>query len=248
MMKINEQEKQLYEIISTLSGSNLPLVFKGALILKAAINDSQINRHTYDIDCDWISNPPTSQELERKLNEVISTTIPSVSFKLTRDYIVGKRSAGFDIYKDNELISEMDMSISSSSPSSKYYFGEIEFVGYSIENIIADKTTVLSSNKIFRRTKDFLDIYSVLTVCQINKRNITNIIKSKERTVGDFDSFFNRKEDLKHSFELLKGVINKPDFDIAYNLVSKYVEGFLNPETNLIWVPSKQEWIEEKSF
>ena len=73
-------------------------------------------------------------------------------------------------------------------------------------------------------------------------------MRKKGRKIEDFSFFLNRKEDVRHAYDKYKTAYQKPDFDIAYNLVSKYAEGFLKPETNLIWVPSKQDWIEEKSF
>lgn len=236
-------EDVLYQIIGVLSQEDLPLVFKGALVLKAACPTSAISRSTSDIDCDWIGDPPSTDDLEKEFNKIMSTNLPEISFVKTRDYIVGKKSAGFDILKNGLPISKIDLSISTSSPSRLYSYAEIEFVGYDLINIVADKTSVLSSNKIFRRTKDFVDMYMILVSNNINKSAVLDVINTKNRQLGNFDDFHNRIQDLAHAYELLKGVINKPDFDTVYHVLTEYVNGFSNSESDLIWDKSQLKWI-----
>lgn len=232
-----------YRIMELLSNSKLPLVFKGALVLKAARDNSSIDRLTYDIDCDWIGDPPSTKEIENLFNSIMLMAKEEIVFETTREYIVGLRSAGFNIYRNNKFFTKMDLSISKVISSNKYYYAQAEFTGYSLENIICDKTLVLSTEKIFRRIKDLVDIYTILLTKNITKEKVLRLAKNKNREFGSFDAFINKKDDLRHAYELLKGVINKPDFDEVYEMVNKYVVGMTNENKNMVWNHKKQKWI-----
>ena len=240
---MTELENKLFKIIGVIENSNLPIIFKGALTLKAARPVSEIDRITTDIDCDWIGSPPNLFQIEEKLNDAMAKYYPSISFKATRNYVIGKRSAGFNIFENNILLSKIDLSISSKSPSNRYHYGEINFTGYALDNIIADKVSVLSSAKIFRRTKDFVDIYSTIVVTDLAKENILNVLSIKKRELNDFTELLNRKDELEHSYNRMKGIINKPDFQSVYDVVVDFANGFINEEKKLIWEHNSLKWI-----
>ena len=240
---MTELENKLFKIIGVIENSNLPIIFKGALTLKAARPVSEIDRITTDIDCDWIGSPPNLFQIEEKLNDAMAKYYPSISFKATRSYVIGKRSAGFNIFENNILLSKIDLSIASKSPSNRYHYGEINFTGYALDNIIADKVSVLSSAKIFRRTKDFVDIYSTIVVTDLAKENILNVLSIKKRELNDFTELLNRKDELEHSYNRMKGIINKPDFQTIYDVVVDFANGFINEEKNLIWEHNSLKWI-----
>lgn len=190
--------------------------------------------------------PPETKQIEQKLNSIVSKELQNVHFKADRDYIIGKRSAGFRIYDGETEISKMDLSMNNATPSSRYYYAEASFTGYALENIIADKVSVLSGNKIFRRTKDFIDIYSLLITLDIEKKIIIETAKKKGRSFEDFDAFINRKNDLEHSYGLMKGIENKPDFDSVYDLVYRFVEGIRSDDTDIKWNHLESKWIKNE--
>ena len=146
--------------MNVLNDSDLPLIFKGALVLFRAKSSDIVVRGTNDIDCDWIVDPPTNSIIEKRLNEVAQKKLPNISFVLIREYEIGKKSAGFEILKDNVPVATMDMSIKAATSARMYYYGEYCFYGYDLMNIVSDKISVLSSKKIARRIKDLIDIFN----------------------------------------------------------------------------------------
>lgn len=55
---MNEVEVFMYKLMTSLNNMNAPIVFKGAMVLKAVQmkygNPSGIERETHDIDGDWV--------------------------------------------------------------------------------------------------------------------------------------------------------------------------------------------------
>ena len=228
--------------MSALNESKLPLVFKGALVLFQAKTNKDLVRTTSDIDCDWVVSPPTNKELETKLNEAIKEKLPHISFKQYRKYSIGKTSAGFEVLENGEPLTTMDVSIKPATSSQMYFVGECCFCGYDLMNIVSDKISVLSSNKIPRRIKDLLDIYSVCVGDDIYKSSILQQLKAKERELGDFSFFFNNKNDLEHAYNKYKTLVTKPKFDDVYSVVLLFVLGFID-ENKTVWSYENLRWL-----
>lgn len=55
------------------------------------------------------------------------------------------------------------------------------------------------------------------------------LIETSGRTIGDFDCFLNRIDDLKHSYEKFRfsGDVNKPAFEEVYDSVKEYISEML---------------------
>ena len=107
---IQTEEIILYEILKCLAQSDLPIIFKGALLTKLLVKDSKYNieRMTYDIDADWNGNLLTLEQLELKLNDIITSKLNNIKFKSFRNYGEGK-SAGFDILQNENKIASFDL-------------------------------------------------------------------------------------------------------------------------------------------
>ena len=223
----NDNYSSFYKIMSTIDADNLPIVFKGALVLRRAINNPTYSRQTKDIDCDWIEAPPTADQLEELLNRCFITSEPRISFKLSRPYIIGKQSAGFNIYADNSLLTTMDMSIKPVTSHCTYYVGEASFSGYTLPNILSDKIYVLSTDRIFRRIKDLIDIYCIISFQEISIDDIYSELKKKQRRLSDFNAFLNRKDEIEHAYSRFKGMDNKPDFEELYQTVYEFIQVFI---------------------
>ncbi|MBR0474905.1 MAG: nucleotidyl transferase AbiEii/AbiGii toxin family protein [Erysipelotrichaceae bacterium] len=230
MQKVNDlinDYSTFYKIMSTIEASKLPVVFKGALVLRQAIKNSIYSRQTKDIDCDWIGSPPTPEKIEELLNNCFTGTVPSISFKLSRPYVIGRQSAGFNIYADNSLLTTMDMSIKPVTSNCMYYVGESSFPGYTLSNILSDKIYVLSTDKKFRRIKDLIDIYCIISSHSIDTSTIFMELESKQRELADFNAFLNRKDEIEHAYNRFKGMDNKPDFKEIYQTVFEFIQVFL---------------------
>lgn len=106
------EETILYEILKCLAQSNLPIIFKGALLTKIIVKDSKydIERMTYDIDADWNGKLLTIEQLELELNNSITPKLNYIRLKSYRNYDEGK-SAGFDILQSEKKIASFDLDI-----------------------------------------------------------------------------------------------------------------------------------------
>ena len=236
-------EKLLYKIMSVLNEAKLPIIFKGALILFKAKSDPSMFRRTNDVDCDWVGDVLSSQELERILNNAIKEKLPHISFSLYREYEVGRTSAGFDILVDGKPFTTLDMSIRAETPFKLYYDENCSFYGYDLNNIVSDKISVLSSKKIARRIKDLIDIYSICIGDTIIKADVLDQLKKKNRDLEDFNFFMNNKTDIEHAYNKYRTIENKPEFNLVYDKAYDFIQGFLNDDNDIVWDFNKQKWI-----
>ena len=58
---LSTKEKLMYSILNNISNTNLPIVFKGALITKLILSNNgfeDVSRYTKDIDGNWIGKTP----------------------------------------------------------------------------------------------------------------------------------------------------------------------------------------------
>lgn len=153
----------LYQIIDSLHKMNVPVSIKGGLVLNAILNqyDANVNRKTIDIDADWLRRPPDINEMRNLLEQAIQLSYPDYTVHMTRNF--GERqSAGFNILdNENRIVTKIDIDVGKTPDTSLYKIQGITFRGASIENILADKITAISTHRVFRRTKDILDIYTL---------------------------------------------------------------------------------------
>ena len=101
--------------------------------------------------------------------------------------------------------------------------------------MIADKVSVISTDKVFRRVKDVVDLYYSSKVIPFNKTEIDSMLRKSNRHIGDFDGFLHRPEDLKHAYEKFRfrGDAEKPPFEEVYRTVNTYIRSIL-PKERLI--------------
>ena len=100
-MNINSKELLMYQFLIQISSTNAPIVFKGGLVTKRILgekNFSVTNRHTNDIDANWIGTPPTMNELVNTVNNSLGELRKSFFVKAHRDYSENT-SAGLTIYE-----------------------------------------------------------------------------------------------------------------------------------------------------
>lgn len=71
---MTKQEEIMYEIIGAITDTDLPIVFKGCLVLKLLLKENgfeEIERMTRDIDASWIETAPTMAVIAGEINQCL---------------------------------------------------------------------------------------------------------------------------------------------------------------------------------
>ena len=234
-MNITAEEKLMYEVMKAVYNSGIPVNFKGSMVLKACLLEAgytEDTRHTVDIDANWFSDtPPTGEQLAESLQKAITESGIDLVVRLYRMYEEG-RSAGFELIDEDsgEIIFTIDMDVNRPpQPTKIYEVAGIRFCGVAPIQMIADKVVAVSSEKVFRRIKDVVDLYYLSHVFAFNRENVLEAIKNSEKTLGSFHGFLHCTEDLRHAYEKSRfaGDVRKPLFDEIYNAAKTFIKDIL---------------------
>lgn len=237
-MNITAEEKLMYQVMKAIYESGIPISFKGSMVLKACLLEagySDETRHTVDIDANWnLDTPPSAEQMVESLQDAIEKSGIDLEVRLYRMY-GEKRSAGFELVErcTDEILFTMDIDVNRPvSPTKIYEVEGIRFCGVSPLQMIADKVSVVSTDKVFRRIKDVVDLYYISKVFEFHAADVRKILKNSERTLDSFDGFLHRSDELKHSYEKFRfsGGVNKPPFEEVYQRVRKYIKDVLPEE------------------
>ncbi|MCC8131126.1 MAG: nucleotidyl transferase AbiEii/AbiGii toxin family protein [Oscillospiraceae bacterium] len=231
---ITTEEKLMYQVMKAIYDSGIPIDFKGSMVLKACLLEAGYNeeiRHTVDIDANWYSdNYPTAEQMTGSLQKALDRSNIDLQVSLYRMY--GERcSAGFELSDSSgKVLFSMDIDVNRPVSSTKIY--EIEgfhFRGVSPSQMIADKVSAISTDRIFYRIKDVIDLYYLSKAFDFDKSEIMRILDNNNRELGSFDGFLNRQNDLKHAYDKfrLTGDVNKPQFSEVYSDVKNYIKDIL---------------------
>lgn len=90
------------------------------------------------------------------------------------------QSAGFEIFDQftQEKLFTMDIDVNRPISKTKIYNIEgLHFCGVMPIQMIVDILVVLSSNKIFQRIKDLIDLYYISKVFEFNKSEVLSALK-----------------------------------------------------------------------
>ncbi|MDD4413468.1 MAG: nucleotidyl transferase AbiEii/AbiGii toxin family protein, partial [Oscillospiraceae bacterium] len=174
-MKITAEEKLMYKVMKAIYDSGIPISFKGAMVLKACLMEAgytENTRHTVDIDANWNSDtPPSGEQMIDSLQSALKKNGISLDVSIYRMYGEG-RSAGFDLAdKDTgEILFSMDIDVNRPVTLTKIYEVDgLRFGGVSPSQMIADKVSAVSTDKVFRRIKDVVDLYYISKVFDFDK-------------------------------------------------------------------------------
>lgn len=239
-MNITAEEKLMYEVMKAIYDSGIPISFKGSMVLKACLMEAgytEDTRHTVDIDANWNSDtPPTAEQMVESLQKAIDKYGIDLDVSLYRMY-GEKRSAGFELRdkETEEIIFSMDVDVNRPIPPTKIYEVEgLRFCGVSPAQMIADKVSSVSTDKVFRRIKDVVDLYYISKVFEFKKADVMQTLNNSNRELENFDGFLHRTEELRHSYEKFRfaGDISKPPFDEVYRIVKAYIKAVLPKEKN----------------
>ncbi|MCD7738861.1 MAG: nucleotidyl transferase AbiEii/AbiGii toxin family protein [Lachnospiraceae bacterium] len=124
----------------------------------------------------------------------------------------------------------MDIDVNRPIPSTQIY--EIEgfrFRGVSPTQMLADKISVISGGKVFRRIKDLVDLYYISKVIDFEKGELLQTLESSKRSLDSFDGFLHRPDELRHAYEKFRftGNVDKPPFEEVYSTVKSYIQDVL---------------------
>ena len=237
-MNITAEEKLMYGVMKAVYDSGIPVNFKGSMVLKACLMEAgydEETRHTVDIDANWISDaPPTAEQMVDSLQSAIGKSGINLDVSLYRMYGEG-RSAGFELKDSNsgEVLFTMDMDVNRPAPTMKIYeIDEIRFCGVAPIQMIADKVAAVSTDKVFRRIKDVVDLYYLSKVFTFDRAAVLQTLKNNGRKLEGFGGFLHRNEDLRHSYEKFRftGDVSKPPFDEVYKAAKAFIKDVLPKE------------------
>lgn len=214
--------EMLYTIIENLQVIKAPIAIKGGLLLNASLQEhmSNMSRMTRDIDGNWLNKQPNMQDMRTIIEQAVQISYPDYTVRIRRNYNE-KQSAGFEILNEHqEPITSLDIDVNKPTIATPYVMNGISFQGISMEQVLCDKISVLSSPQIMRRTKDLLDVYAITQTIPYDNKSLITLLS--QRDLGDFSTLSTRKEEIQHAYNKLRGVTNKPDFEHVYATVSDY--------------------------
>lgn len=237
-MNPTAEEKLMYRVMKAIFDSGIPISFKGSMVLKACLLEAgytEETRHTVDIDANWNSDiPPSAVQMTASLQRALERSGIDLDVRIYRMYEEG-RSAGFELTErvTGEILFSMDIDVNRPvSPTKIYEVEGLRFRGVSPSQMIADKLSAVSTDKVFRRIKDVVDLYYISKVFDFNKDDVMQTLKDSGRILDTFHGFLHRAEDLRHSYEKFRfaGGVNKPPFDEIYRAVKSYIKAVLPKE------------------
>lgn len=237
-MNITAEEKLMYSVMKAIYDSGIPISFKGSMVLKACLLEAGYydeTRHTVDIDANWNSiTAPSAELMIESLQKALEKSDIDLKVSLYRMY-GEKRSAGFELTDrpTGEMLFTMDIDVNRPVSATRIYDVEgIRFRGVSPLQMIADKLSAISTDKVFRRIKDVVNLYYLSKIFEFDTAGILQTLKNSERTLDNFQGFIHRTDDLSHSYEKFRftGGVNKPPFEEVYHSVKTYIKDILPKE------------------
>lgn len=237
-MNITAEEKLMYQVMKAIYDSGIPLDFKGSLVLKACLMEAGYTdetRHTVDIDANWYADePPTAEQMTGSLQKALTASGIDLEVSLYRMYGEG-RSAGFELTDraSGEVLFSMDIDVNRPMPPTKLYeVAGFTFRGVAPAQMLADKLSAISTDKVFRRIKDVVDLYYISRVFAFDKAGVMQTLKNSGRTLDTFQGFLYHENELRHAYEKFRfaGDVDKPPFEEVYGAVKAYIRDVLPRE------------------
>lgn len=237
-MNISAEEKLMYTVMKAIYDSGIPMNFKGSMVLKACLMEAgftEETRHTVDIDANWYSDTaPSEEQMVDSLQKSLRNCGINLNVSLYRMYGEG-RSAGFELSDTaaGDVLFTMDVDVNRPAAKTKIYEVEgVRFCGVAPSQMIADKISAISTDKVFRRIKDVVDLYYISKVFAFNKAEVLETLKASGRNLDSFNGFLHRPDNLRHSYEKFRfsGDVDKPPFDEVYLSVKAYIKDILPKE------------------
>lgn len=243
----------MYKVMAHMSYMNYPLLFKGAMVLRTLLAPHALSTHrmTNDVDADWIGLEITNSELHKLVSYSVHMVLgPMYKVVQTREHSVGK-SAGFQVQDTSTGLQYFSLDIGIKPAHNfhdRYIINGGSFHGSALLKIVADKISAVSTNTVLRRVKDVYDLYLLSQMTGITVDGVNEVIMKTRLPVGDFKVFTTHiegKQGLRHAYDRMQGVVNKPSFDEVHYWATKlcepYTNGAYRAYKNGFWVPPTME-------
>ena len=244
-------ERLLYRISKSKYKNNF--ILKGGLLLSAIFGDER--RTTQDMDTMIKGLPLNIKELEKIINEIISVDCEDdINFKIksTKEIRLKDKYGGLKVsligFKEHLQV-PLSIDITAGDPITprelefkyKCMFDNsyINIMAFNKETIIAEKfETFITDNIMNTRTKDFYDLYMLLTrfYDELNKDTLAKAIKNTfkrretnydvEEIVKTFD-LIKESDKLKQNFKNYKNkksYVENIDYDDVMNSINLIIE------------------------
>ena len=244
-------ERLLYRISKSKYKNNF--ILKGGLLLSAIFGDER--RTTQDMDTMIKGLPLNIKELEKIINEIISVDCEDdINFKIksTKEIRLKDKYGGLKVsligFKEHLQV-PLSIDITAGDPITprelefkyKCMFDNsyINIMAFNKETIIAEKfETFITDNIMNTRTKDFYDLYILLTrfYDELNKDTLAKAIKNTfkrretnydvEEIVKTFD-LIKESDKLKQNFKNYKNkksYVENIDYDDVMNSINLIIE------------------------
>ena len=174
-MNISAEEKLMYAVMKAIYDSGIPMNFKGSMVLKACLLEAgytEETRHTVDIDANWYSDTaPSAEQMVKSLQKALRNCGIDLNVSLYRMYGDG-RSAGLELSdaSTGDILFTMDVDVNRPASKTKIYeVNGVRFCGVAPSQMIADKISAISTDKVLRRIKDVVDLYYISKVFALIK-------------------------------------------------------------------------------
>lgn len=237
----------LSRLVDELHKLGAPITFKGSMIIQYLTKNrpDRLLRRTIDTDCNWDINElsVTMQELTDYVKNAVANIDSDLVVEVSRNFdVVRNVSAGFTIHYRNSVIGKLDVSIRPDYFDDVYITYEgVKVRGAHLFKILVDKFSTVSTNKIFYRFKDLVDLYIIAYSSDeiFDTEDILLTASLINRDIGDFSQFRNDKSHLESiyaKFKRLSG--NQPNFNVFYNRLYEFFKPFFNGKKSvpyLVW-------------
>jgi hypothetical protein len=238
----------MYQVMGNIYEIDVPLVFKGAMVVRNILLSKgygSIDRPTGDIDSHWTGSPPSMETLVALVQKALAKADDGLISVPFREYSDNK-SAGIYVLDaaTNEKLFSMDINVRPVDGSQIYTFGDIAFRGVLPTSIISDKVMAMSTNYVFRRAKDMVDVYALTHCIETWTADIFELIKRHpEKRFERYEGFYNRKPELEHAYAKLNMEAGKPPFEVIYPYIERFIRPFAQrDETPRVWYARGEAW------
>jgi len=236
-MIVRNIENEMFRVMQAIYDSNVPISFKGSMVLRTFLYEKDFSgtvRPTKDIDANWTSeNAPDSEQIADEIQKALDQNEINLKVNVYRNYGEG-RSAGLKFCNSNgESVFTMDIDVNRPVAGLKLYaIDRFTFSGLIPEQMLSDKIVAISTDKVFRRIKDLVDIYYFSRCFQYDPEKLKKVMRETGKVVLDFHGFLTRKDELKYAYDKFRmdGISNKPEFDEVYQAVRNYICVFFPTE------------------
>ena len=115
--------------------------------------------------------------------------------------------------------------------------------------MFADKLRSISNKTMMRRVKDIYDISTMSGISGYTITSVLEIYQYEKRELGDFRTFVERVPEIRHAYDRLRGIPNKPEFDVVYAKVSEICMPFITGDYKMcgrgvdaVWDSRSRMW------